>query len=251
MFIVDVLHSTSNGSCAAEFSNFNIEDIITPVNPQVLENLLTETGYDVNETQFLVNGFRHGFDLEYQGSMLRQDVSNNIPLQVGSTQELWDKIMKEVKLKTVAGPFDSVLLQYFIQSPIGLVLKGVNQTRLIFHLSYDFPKSGQPSVNACTPHELCSVQYRDLDFAIKCCFKWCLTASDGTRLIRFSKLDVKSAFCLVPLNKRCWPLVVFKALDPESKKIKWFFDKVLPFGASISCSHFQRFSSAIRHIIEV
>ena len=37
---------------------------------------------------------------------------------------------------------------------------------------------------------------------------------------------------------------------PVTGKLRYFFDKCLPFGSSISCSHFQRFSNALRHIHE-
>ena len=33
-------------------------------------------------------------------------------------------------------------------------------------------------------------------------------------------------------------------------KTYYFMDKCLPFGASISCSHFQRFSNAVEHIVQ-
>ena len=33
--------------------------------------------------------------------------------------------------------------------------------------------------------------------------------------------------------------------DEESGKIYFFMDKCLPFGASISCSHFQQFSNCV------
>ena len=216
-----------------------------------LERLLVKTHYDTHETRFLVNGFRNGFDLGYEGPENRQDTSENIPLQVGDRQELWDKIMKEVSLKRVAGPFDAIPFHYYIQSPIGLVPKANNQTHLIFHLSFNFKKSGNASINDSTPDDLCSVKYKDLDYAIKCVFKWASTTSNGHQQIRFAKSDVKSTFRLVPLRHQCWNKLVFKAIDPVSRKTKYFCDKVLPFGASISCSHFQRFSSAIRHILEV
>ena len=45
--------------------------------------------------------------------------------------------------------------------------------------------------------------------------------------------------------------MVFKAVSPNTGKIQFFVDKVLPFGARISCSHFQSFSSAICQIFEV
>ena len=45
---------------------------------------------------------------------------------------------------------------------------GRDQTRLIFHLSFDFgEKEKEHSVNFHTPKEFCSVKYHDLDFAVK------------------------------------------------------------------------------------
>ena len=81
--------------------------------------------------------------------------------------------MKEVRLGRVAGPFNEVPFDNFIQSPIGLVPQaGGNQTRLIFHLSYDF-KDGFRSVNYHTPREKCTVRYRDLDSAVRTYLKLC------------------------------------------------------------------------------
>ena len=41
-----------------------------------------------------------------------------------------------------------------------------------------------------------------------------------------------------------------KALDPLTKQVKFFVDKCLPFGASISCALFQCISDALRHILD-
>ena len=57
---------------------------------------------------------------------------------VGNETEMWNKIMKDVSAKRVAGPFDKIPFTNFIQSPIGLVPKAGNKTRLIFHLSFNF-----------------------------------------------------------------------------------------------------------------
>ena len=46
----------------------------------------------------------------------------------------------------------------------------------------------------------------------------------------------------------CW--LVFMAVDPASGKTKFFVDKCLPFGTSISCTHYQCFSNSLRHIME-
>ena len=44
-------------------------------------------------------------------------------------------------------------------------------------------------------------------------------------------------------------LLVMKATSPRDRKTYFFVDKCLPFGAAISCAHFQDFSNAIAHII--
>ena len=41
-----------------------------------------------------------------------------------------------------------------------------------------------------------------------------------------------------------------KVENPENGETYYFVDKCLPFGHSISCSHFQRFSNALKHILE-
>ena len=67
--------------------------------------------------------------------------------------------MKEVQLKHVVGPFDQIPFTDFIQSPIGLVPKaGSEQTRLIFHLSYNFKCDGLKSLNFHTPRDRCTVK---------------------------------------------------------------------------------------------
>ena len=42
-----------------------------------------------------------------------------------------------------------------------------------------------------------------------------------------------------------------KARHPVTKLWKYFVDKCLPFGSSISCSHFQHFSNALKHLVRV
>ena len=55
---------------------------------------------------------------------------------------------------------------------------------------------------------------------------------------------------MLPLRKDCFQWLILKAVDPRDGKTKYFVKKCLPFGSSISCSHYQRFSNALRHIIE-
>ena len=165
--------------------------------------------------------------------------------------------MKEVKVGRVASPFKDPPFENFIQSPIGLVPKdGGKKTRLIFHLSYDF-KDGQ-SVNYHMPKELCSVKYRDLDHAVTNCLhvfnqqqnSEFLSEEQKQQPIFMGKTDVQSAFRLLPMSKRSWAWLIMKAKNPKTGEFNFFVDKCLPFGSSISCAHFQRFSDVICFIIQ-
>ena len=151
-----------------------------------------------------------------------------------------------------AGPFESVPFDNYIQSPIGLVPKKGNKTRFIFHLSFNFGEGSEkdPSVNAATPKEWCTVHYNDLDTAVKQCILMSEEAyiNCGSKTFVLGKTDLSNAFRVLPLSlsSLCW--VVLKAEDPRDGKIKYFVDKCLPFGASISFSHYQRFSNSLKHI---
>ena len=227
-----------------------------------------DSGFNKEKTKFLIKGFTEGFDIGYRGPVFRQHNSANIPLRLGTQEDLWNKLMKEVKMGRYAGPFDSVPYYQYMQSPIGLVPKAGNQTRLIFHLSYDFGKEDcNKSLNFFTPKDWCRVKYNDLDHAIRNSLKLerklkkeqpdpryefirdCV-AKEIYHCLYYSKSDIKSAFRLVPIlpSQRCWLLMM--ARNPSNGKLAFFADKCLPFGASISCARFQLYSDSLRHIIE-
>ena len=146
---------------------------------------------------------------------------------------MWQKIMTEVKQGRYAGPYEQPPYDYFIQSPLGLVPKGNNKVRLIFHLSYDFEEK---SVNHYIPDDLCSIKYNDLDQAVN------LTLNLNSKTVVYGKTDVSNAFRLVPLKSSCQQWLLMKAEDPEDGKFKYFVEKCLPLGSSISCAIFQKFS---------
>ena len=256
------------------YSNYDLETIVTPIKVNKLVELLETYGYNQKEVEYLRQGFTQGFDIEYQGPENRNSQSNNIPLRIGNKTVLWNKLMKEVQLKRVAGPYklEDIPFKNYIQSPIGLVPKDGNsgKTRLIFHLSYDFANEKQLSVNKHTPPDKCSVKYNDLDHAVSNYLR--LKPNKGRRgrmassylrmeqseqdddsdddIVYAGKSDVQSAFRLVLLNGRSWRWLLMKAQDPKTGEWMYFIDKCLPFGASISCAIFQRFSNALRYLTE-
>ena len=105
------------------FSNYNLDMIVMPVKVTRFIQLLHESNYNESEVQFLEDGLTNGFSIGYEGLQDHRSLAVNIPLMVGSEVDLWNKLMKEVKLGRVAGPFDEILFEHFIQSPIGLVPK--------------------------------------------------------------------------------------------------------------------------------
>ena len=225
------------------YENFDLETIKTPVNIGVFSKLLEQSSYDENESKFLIQGFTKGFSIGYNGPKDVKITSPNLKFrEVGDTTTLWNKVMKEVKEKRYVGPFEEIPFDSYIQSPIGLVPKdGGKDTRLIFHLSY--PRGRGLSVNENTPEELCSVKYPDFTEAIQLCLK----AGKGCKI---AKSHMKSAFRNLGIMKEHWKFLVMKAVSPLNGKTYYFVDKCLPFGASISCSHFQRFSNAAKHIVQ-
>ena len=219
---------------ALYFENFDLDSVVTPVDADRLQQLLIETSYNKNETEFIVDGFRYGFDIGFRGSIKNQRrFAPNLKLRLGNEVNLWNKIMKEVKNKRYAGPYQHPPFKEFIQSPVGLVPKdGGKETRLIFHLSY--PRNGM-SVNSQTPKEMCTVQYCDFADAIRRCME------EGNGLPVFvGKSDMKSAFRNLGLRPSQFCLMVIKAVSPFDGQTYYFVDKCLPFGASVSCSHFQK-----------
>ena len=68
----------------SRFENYDIMNIITPIKMNVLKRLLREMNYDKAKSEYLIQGFKNGFDIGYRGPELRRDISENIPIRVGS-----------------------------------------------------------------------------------------------------------------------------------------------------------------------
>ena len=84
------------GNIVDRACNYDLSNTFTPVRYWELEKLLNLTNYDKDKTEFLVNGFKKGFDLGYRGNRKMKIKAPNLKLTVGSKVELWNKVMKEV-----------------------------------------------------------------------------------------------------------------------------------------------------------
>ena len=107
--------------------------------------------------------------------------------------------MKQVEAGRIAGPFNEQPFENMRISPFGLVVKKDNSYRMIHHLSYP---SGS-SLNDFIDPSICSVQYCFLDNAIA------MISSLGKGAL-LGKMDIKSAFKLLPVNPKDFELLGFK-----------------------------------------
>ncbi|KAK3105093.1 hypothetical protein FSP39_017153 [Pinctada imbricata] len=171
------------------------------------------------------SGFSFGFFLHYEGPRESTDCVNLASLK-GRENVAFNIALKEVSLGRLAGPFDQRPLPNLRLSPVGLVPKKDGTYRLIHHLSH--PEGS--SVNDFIPNKFCTVQYASFDNALSILAK----LGKGSIAVR---LDIKSAFRLLPVHPSDFDLLGYKIMN------KYFVDKCLPFGCSISCSLFEKFST--------
>ena len=74
----------SNSNNALFYTNYDLSTVVTPVNAQVFHQLLTESNYDPAKTDYLITGFRQGFDLGYRGPKNVQLLAPNLKLRLGN-----------------------------------------------------------------------------------------------------------------------------------------------------------------------
>ena len=145
------------------------------------------------------------------------------------------KIHKELVLGRILGPYPIVppLPNYRI-SPLGVVPKKVpGEFRVIHHLSY--PQGA--SINDAIPREFSSVTYSSIQDAIT------MTKSSSAT-VYMAKLDVESAFRILPIAPTDRPLLGFRWRG------LFYMDAVLPMGCSSSCAIFEAFSDALHWIAQ-
>ncbi len=114
-----------------------------------------------------------------------------------------------------------------IISPIGIVpKKAKDEYRLIHHLSHPHGNSDNDFIDP----NLCTVHYSSMDDAIP------LIQRLGPHVF-LAKADIKSAFRLCLVAPQDFSLLGIKFNE------KYYVDKALPMGCSISCSIFEKLST--------
>ena len=146
---------------------------------------------------------------------------------------MYKRLAKEIAKGGVAGPFQSRPMPTLRVSPLGVVPKKTEgEFRVNHHLSYPTKNS----VNDYIDDALCSVNYTKFDEAINMVHRL-------GRGAFFAKSGIKSATRLLPIWSGDFELLGFKFDNC------YYFEKCLPFGCSISCSAFEKFSSFLEWLV--
>ena len=141
--------------------------IESPIRANVLERMLLYHP-DRGLADFLVNGFRHGFDIMYAGPLIESQTRNLRSAYIHKEKVL-DAIDTEVLRGHTAGPFPYPPFPVTHCSPLGAVNKASSEkVRLILDLSQ--PKG--ISVNEGIMDEYCHVKYTSFDEAVSLAGLW-------------------------------------------------------------------------------
>ena len=197
----------------------------SPINLPVLAQSLYEYPRK-DAADFLWEGFNYGFRIPYTGPRSAR-FSKNHGSALKQPEIIKNRLDEEIKLGRVAGPFSTPPIDDLIVSPIGLVPKSTpGEFRLIFDLSYPHGAS----INSGISKEDSSVIYTNFDEVIR------MVREEGAGSYLF-KVDIKSAFRLIPIHPSDFSLLGMIFQD------QYYIDKCLPFGLSVSCAVFERFST--------
>ena len=201
----------------------------SPVCPTILQDKLT--GYDSELRNYLVRGFTYGFTIGCLDLPVHFDINMcNLKSADDCAYIIDKKVANELLLGRVLGPYDvpPTCINYRI-SPLGVVpKKNPGEFRMILHLS--FPDGS--SVNDFIPKEISSVQYAPIQDAIG-------VIKDSPKPVYMAKVDVESAFRIIPISPADRPLLGFRWRG------QYFMDAALPKGCSSSCAMIECFSTAL------
>ena len=191
-------------------------------------------GYDVGLRNYLVSGFKDGFHIEYDGNSECEARSNSCLLD--SVHEAAEKkINSEIDAGRYMGPFTHKPFKHMHMSPLSICEKSTpGQYRLLHNLSYPY---NSDSVNGGIQKHNATVKY----VSIQNVMDYIVELGPNSYL---GKVDIKSAFRLLPVHEDDHHLLSFKF------KGKYYFIDCMAMGCSSSCNIFEKFSTVLQWIGE-
>ena len=204
--------------------------IITPINVNNLASALINYP-DRNLANYLINGFTHGFDIGYSGSITCTEPRNLLSASQNPAV-VCSALIKELERGHTSGPFRLPPFHTLHCSPLGAVPKKDGTHRIILDLS----SPRHQSINDGISHDEFSVKYSSFDDAVD------LVRQLGVRC-EMGKLDIQHAFRLCPVNPSDWPLLGMLWGN------HYFIDTRLPFGSRSSPYIFNTFADILTWIL--
>ena len=214
---------------------------LTPLRWKVFATFLKDHP-DQDMVQQLVHDLQYGVQIGYTGPRDAYRPSPNLPIDPEHESFVDEEIAKEVALGRRMGPFDSPPFKNLIVSPIGVVTKKLSsKLRLIHHLSW--PRSASAtSVNNCISQEDSETVLASFDDAVSMLAEIPVNEIKRRKPIMLSKIDVKSAYRLVPVREEDWHCLGMMWRG------KYYYDAVLVFGLASACQLWERVATAIHWI---
>ena len=190
---------------------------------------------DRDLVNYVVDGFRHGFDLGLTREPLARAPCVNLSKVLEMPEVAQLLVDEQVQKGHIAGPFQSPPLDNMVFSPINLVEKGeTGKYRLIHDLSH--PYDGETAVNDCIPPENSKVRYSSIDDVIQMALEIGPTATG-------SRVDIRSAFMNLPMAPGMLRYLGFTLNG------SYYVITSLPFGSASSCLIFERVATLLEWIV--
>ena len=175
----------------------------------------------------MIFSIRNGVQIGYDGSRYSLKAKNLFSSRI-HPEAIEAELAKEVAAGHVAGPYPTPPFQNTRCSVLGAVPKKGDKWKMIMHLS---ALKGL-SINDAIPKEQYSLQYASVDDAIA------LLHLVGRGAL-MAKVDLKSAFRMIPVRKEDWELL---GMEWNSH---FNFDKCLPFNLRSAPFLFNQFAQAL------
>ncbi|XP_060606581.1 uncharacterized protein LOC132758891 isoform X1 [Ruditapes philippinarum] len=227
--VLDQMDFTSTSRTNQTQSEFSLP---TPIQVTSLSFYLEN--YFEDKKTFLLDGFKYGFALGSEGQLPPKSCQNHPSVALHETF-VQSKLTSEISKKRIKGPYPFPPFHNLICSPLGVVPKrSPNSFRLIHDLSH--PKNGT-SVNSTIPESKSHVQLEMFDHVAS------LVLKSGQHSL-IAKADIEDAFRIIPISPLDYHKLGF------SFQNKYYFDTVLPMGASSSVAIFESFSKSIQWILQ-
>lgn len=226
----------------------------TPLRWQMFASMLCSHPDQSFVTQ-LVSDLRFGVRVGYSGPRDKFRPSPNLPIDSAHESFVDEEMKKEVELGRRMGPFVSPPFPNLIVSPIGVVTKKLStKLRVIHHLSWPRIARTSDSINTHISEKDSKTTLQSFDDAITILCQLHSNANVNVKTttiatttapnsVLLSKIDVKSAYRLVPIHPDDWHLLGIHW------KEKYYYDKCLPFGLASSCQLWERVATAVHWII--